>query len=253
MGTGVDLTGRRILLTGASSGIGAATCRSLIAAGASVAMLARRKERLDLLRGELGDRAFPVPGDVTDLGTLESVVADAAAALGGLDAVVSAAGRSMAGGLATGTPQLWRELIDLNLIGPLATVRYALPHFSAGGRRDVLIVGSAGAITPLPSVGVYGASKRGLRAACDSLRLELAPAGINVTMVMPGMFETEGLSLDGMIIDGDVPPDNYPYLVPGSGPAAPEVLADIITFAIGLPEGVAINELVVRPTGELNP
>ena len=253
MAAGVDLGGRRVLVTGASSGIGAATCRSLVGAGASVAMVARRKDRLDDLRAALGERAFAVPGDVTDLGAIESVVADAAQRLGGLDGVITVAGRSMAGGLATGTPQLWRELIDLNLVGPLATIRYALDHFVPDGRRDVVMVGSSGAITPMASVGVYGASKRGLRAACDTLRLELAPAGINVTMVMPGMFETEGLTIEGMIIDGDVPPNDMPLLTPGTVPAPPEPLADIIAYTIGLPEGIGINELVVRPTGQLNP
>ena len=70
---------------------------------------------------------------------------------------------------------------------------------------------------------------------------------------MPGMFETEGLTLDGLVIDGDVPQYDLPYFVPGTGPAPPEPLADTIAFMIGLPEGVAINEFVVRPTGQLNP
>ena len=68
-----------------------------------------------------------------------------------------------------------------------------------------------------------------------------------------GMFETEGLTLEGLEIDGDVPPDGYPYLVPGTGPGDPAVLGDAIAFMLGLPDGVAINELVVRPTGQLNP
>ena len=159
----------------------------------------------------------------------------------------------MAGGIATGSPQRWRELLDLNLIGPLATVRYALDHFPAQGRRDVVLIGSTGAITAMPGVGVYAASKRGLRAAFESIRLELAPAGINVSIVMPGFFETEGLTLDGIVIDGDVPPNDFPLLVPGTGPASPDSLGDIIAFMLGLPDGICINELVARPTGQLNP
>src|SRR5207248_2034619 len=84
---------------------------------------------------------------------------------------------------------------DLNLVGPLATVRYAVPHFPETGRRDVVVVGSAAAITPMPGTSIYSASKAGLRAAFESLRLELAPEGINATHVMPGMFETEGLGI----------------------------------------------------------
>ena len=252
-GVRVDLTGRKVLVTGASSGIGAATSRSIVACGGSVAMLARRKERLDALCDELGERAVGVRGDVTDLDGLETAIDEAARSLGGLDGIVAVAGKSMTGTITTGTPQRWRELLDLNLIGPLATVRFASRHFPPNGRRDIVLVGSVGAVTPVPGVAIYGASKRGLRAAFDSLRLELAPSGINVGLVMPGMFETEGLTLDGLVMDGDVPLYDLPYFVPGTGPASPEPLADTIAFMIGLPEGVAINELVVRPTGQLNP
>ena len=249
----VELTGRRVLVTGASSGIGAATARSIVACGGSVAMLARRKERLDELAAQLGERAVGVRADVTDLEQLDTAIDDAAQSLGGLDGVVAVAGKSMTGTITTGTPQRWRELIDLNLLGPLATVRYGVRHFAATGRRDVVLVGSVGSITPLPGVAVYGATKRGLHAAFESLRLELAPSGVNVGLVMPGMFETEALTLDGLVIDGEVPQYDIPYFVPGTGPTEPEPLADAIAFMLSMPEGIAINELVVRPTGQLNP
>ena len=167
--------------------------------------------------------------------------------------MVAVAGRMMAGGIATGTPERWRELTELNLIGPLATVRYATERFSQSGRRDVVILGSTGAMTPMPGAGIYAATKRGLEAAFDSLRLELAQRDINVSLVMPGMFETEGLTLEGIIIDGDVPVSDAPMFVEGAGPAPPEPLADCITFIMSLPEGVCVNELVVRPTGQLIP
>jgi NADP-dependent 3-hydroxy acid dehydrogenase YdfG len=253
MAVTVDLAGRRVLVTGASSGLGAATCRSIIACGGSVAMLARRKERLDELRDELGDRAIAVQADVTDLAELEGAVDEAARVLGGLDGVVAVAGRAMAGAIASGTPQRWRELLDLNLVGPLATVRYALAHFGSSGRRDIVFIGSVGAITPLPGTGIYGATKRGLRAAFDSLRLELAETGVNASFVMPGMFETEGFTLEGIVLDGDIPATEYPLFAAGTGPAAPAALADSVAFMLSLPEGVCINELVVRPTGQYNP
>jgi NADP-dependent 3-hydroxy acid dehydrogenase YdfG len=253
MAVSVDLAGRRVLVTGASSGIGAATCRSIIACGGSVAMLARRKQRLDELARELGERATAVPCDVTDLEALEAAVGEAARNLGGLDGVVAVAGRSMMGTIATGAPQRWRELMDINLIAPLATVRYALGHFPAAGRRDVVIVGSTGAVTPMPGVGIYGASKRGLQAAFDALRLELAPSGVGVSLVMPGMFETEALTMQGVIFDGEVPAPDMPMFAPEGAPQPPAALADAIAFMIGLPDGVCINELVARPTRQLHP
>jgi NADP-dependent 3-hydroxy acid dehydrogenase YdfG len=249
-----DLSGRRVLVTGASSGIGAATCHALIARGASVAMLARRRERLEQMVTVLGDHAIPIACDITDFEALELSVQDAADRLGGLDAVVAVAGRMMAGGITSGTPARWRELIDVNLVGPLATVRHAVHRFPQGaGRRDVVIVGSTGALTPMPGVGIYAASKRGLEAAFDSLRLELAHSGINVSLVMPGMFDTEGLTIEGVIVDGDVPVSDAPMFADGSGPAQPEAVADCISFIISLPDGVCVNELVVRPTGQLVP
>lgn len=253
MGVDGSLAGRRILVTGASSGIGAATCHALVARGASIAMMARRKERLEEQVEALGTAATVVQADVTDLDQLQGKVDEAARSLGGLDGVVAVAGQMMTGAIASGTPELWRELVELNLIAPLATVRYALPHFSDAGRRDVVLVGSTGAMTPMPGVGIYGASKRGLEAAFDSLRLELAPMGVNVSMVRPGMFDTEGLTLEGIIIDGEVPPSDIPYFVDGGMPATPEPLADCITYIMGLPDGICVHELVIRPTGQLNP
>lgn len=248
-----DLAGRRILLTGASSGIGAATTRALAAAGASVAMLARRKDRLDALRAELGAGVVGIAVDVTDPAALEAAVSTAATELGGLDGVVAVAGRMMAGGMVSGDPQIWRELVELNLVAPLATARHAYPHFASDGRRDIVIVGSAAAKMVVPSSGIYAASKLGLVAACEGLRLELAAEGINVGLVMPGMFETEGLTLEGIVLDGDIPPNDFPLLAPGAVPGPPEVVADTIAFMLSLPEGAAINEIVVRPTGQFTP
>ncbi len=253
MSLSADLGARRVLVTGASSGIGAATSRSIVAAGGTVAMMARRQDRLDDLSAELGERAVPVPCDVTDLAALRVAVGTAAQALGGLDGVVAVAGKSMVGTLTTGSPERWQELINLNLLGPLATVHHAVGHFPAEGRRDVVMVASTGAITPMTGVGIYAASKRGLRAAFDALRLELAPADINVSCVMPGMFDTEGLTLEGMIFDGEMPPSDIPWFAGDGGPGSAADVADAIAFMLSRPEGFAINELVVRPTRQLYP
>jgi 3-oxoacyl-[acyl-carrier protein] reductase len=253
MSLNCDLGGRRVLVTGASSGIGAATCRSIVACGGSVAMLARRQERLEELGAELGERAVPVPCDVTDLGALPVAVEAAARALDGFDGVVAVAGKSMVGTIMTGTPERWQELMNLNLLGPLATVHYVVEHFAVEGRRDVVIVDSTAAITPMAGVGIYAATKRGLRAAFDALRLELASDGINVSCVMPGMFDTEGLTLEGVTFDGDIPPSDIPWFAGDAVPASAADLADSIAFMLSRPEGFCINEIVVRPTRQLYP
>jgi len=248
----VQITGRRVLVTGASSGIGEATCRAIVESGGSVAMLARRKDRLHGLAEELGERAAAVPADVTDLDVLEQGVAAAAAALGGLDAVVAVAGQNLQGSIETGTPQRWRELLEVNLVGPLATVRYSLGHFPESGRRDVVLIGSSGGLTPMPGLGIYSASKRGLQAAFDSMRLELAHAGINVSHVIPGMFMTEGL-VEKVPVDGERPETDAAVFASGGRPADASTLAHTIVFLMSLPDGVCINELVMRPTGQLRP
>jgi NADP-dependent 3-hydroxy acid dehydrogenase YdfG len=248
----VDLSGRRVLVTGASSGIGADVSRSVVAAGGAVAMLARRKERLAELSDELGERSVGIQCDVTDLDRLDGAVDEAARALGGLDAIVAVAGRGMVGTILSGSPERWRDLMELNLLGPLAAVQAAVARFQDSGRRDVILVGSTGALTPMPGTGIYAATKRGLRAAFDTLRLELAQSGVGVSYVMPGMFDTEGLMAPD-VVDGEVPPFDAPMFVEGSGPASSAVLGDVITLMLALPPGVCINELVIRPTGQLSP
>jgi NADP-dependent 3-hydroxy acid dehydrogenase YdfG len=247
-----DLSGRRIVVTGASSGVGAATCRAIVHGGGSVAMLARRRDRLDRLAEELGVRAQPVRADVTDLVLLESAVRESAVALGGLDGVVAVAGRNITGTITSGTPEVWRQLLDVNLIGPLATVRYAVDHFTNAGRRDVVLIGSTGGVEALPGLGIYGASKRGLRAAFESMRLELAPHGISVTLVTPGLFATEGTRGDLIVRDGTTPSMDVPVFSPGAGPPPPDALAQAIAYSMSLPDGVSISEMVVRPTGQLH-
>ena len=187
------------------------------------------------------------------LAALEAAVNDSAGQLGGLDGLVAVAGRSMVGTLTSGTPERWRAIFDLNLLAPLATARFAVERFADEGRRDVVLIGSCAGLLSMPGTGIYSASKRGLQAAFETMRLELAPLGINTSFVMPGMFETEGLTLEGVEFDGDIPANDFPILVPDVVPADPAILADIVTFMISLPDGVCINELVTRPTGQYNP
>jgi NADP-dependent 3-hydroxy acid dehydrogenase YdfG len=252
MSTVANLAGRRVLVTGASSGLGAEACRSLVACGASVAMLARRKHRLIELEAELGERAKGFACDVTIDADLKSTVAAAAEQLGGLDAMVAVAGRGSAGTLMTGEPDGWRELLELNLLALLATARFTYDHFGKSGRRDLLFVGSAGGINAMPGVGIYSTGRRGLRAAVETLRLELAGEGINVGMIVPGMFDTEGLVAASQVNGNvDFPRDVMKGFADGGWhPGPPGAVADAISFMLGQPEGVAINELVIRPTSQ---
>ena len=139
------------------------------------------------------------------------------------------------------------------MLGPLAAVQATVARFVPSDRRDVILVGSTGALTPMAGTGIYAATKRGLRAMFDALRdwFPAAPAGINVSYVMPGMFDTEGLMAPD-VVDGEVPPFDAPMFAEGSGPAQSAVLGDVIAM-IHAATGVCINELVIRPTGQFVP
>lgn len=242
-------SGRRAVVTGASSGIGAAIARAIASAGGRVALIARRADRLDELASEIGGGALALPCDVTDHEELAAVVAKAAAAFGGLDSVVANAGYGLVGHIASGDPTEWKRLLDVNLFGVLATVRAALPHFADDGARDVVLVGSTAAVTPHEIAGVYSAAKRGVAAIADSLRLELAPRGIRVCLIEPGDVASE-------LRERAVRQEGRPATKAITGthePMAATDLADVVSFILSRPSDVALHHVVVRPTRELTP
>ncbi|MFP5021824.1 SDR family oxidoreductase [Pseudonocardia phyllosphaerae] len=190
---GPPLTGRRILVTGASSGIGAATARALAGAGAGVALVARRADELEALAGELPG-AVAVPADLTDDAAARAAVERAALELGGLDALVNAAGvfhgGPVAGDGATG-PDQWRSMFALNVVALLVVTQAAAPYLAEGTAPVVVNVSSmSGRRVPTAEGAVYAATKHAVHAASDGLRLELAPRGVRVSTVAPGFVRT---------------------------------------------------------------
>jgi NADP-dependent 3-hydroxy acid dehydrogenase YdfG len=184
-----ELTGRRILVTGASSGIGAATGRALAAAGAQVALLARRHEPLAHLAHEIGGVA--VPADVTDVLACRTAIDGAAEQLGGLDGVVNAAGVVFPGSVADADPDGWRAMVEVNLLGVLHVTQACIPHLRASGRGDVVNVSSmSGRRVASAETGVYAATKAGLHALSEGLRRELTPDRIRVGVIAPGFVAT---------------------------------------------------------------
>jgi NADP-dependent 3-hydroxy acid dehydrogenase YdfG len=184
-----DLTGRRVLVTGASSGIGEATARAVVAAGGRVALVARRSEVVEALADELGGVA--APADVTDLAALTAAVDRAADHLGGLDGVVTAAGLVRPGAVLDADPADWRTMLEVNVLGTLHTVRAVAPHLVAAGRGDVVTLSSmTGRRLASTEMGVYAATKAGVHALSEGLRRELAEHRVRVTVVAPGLVDT---------------------------------------------------------------
>lgn len=184
-----ELGGRRVLVTGASSGIGEATARACARAGAVVACLARRTERIEALAEEIGGMA--VTADVADEGRARAGVEEAAERLGGLDAVVNNAGVMRLGGVAEGRAEDWRVMLDVNVFGLLVVTQAALAHLRAAGGGDVVNMSSmSGRRVPNAAAGVYAATKHAVHALSEGLRRELHPQGIRVTVVAPGIVQT---------------------------------------------------------------
>lgn len=184
------LEGRRVLVTGASAGIGQATARAVVAAGGRVALLARREERIAALARELDGVA--VPGDVVDPRAAKEAVATAAQQLGGLDGLVNAAGVLRPGLVEEADPDDWSLTFDVNVRGLLHATQAAIPHLRAAGHGDVVNLSSmSGRRLGSAPMGVYAASKAAVHMLSEGLRRELSEHGVRVTIVAPGVVRTE--------------------------------------------------------------
>lgn len=185
-----DLNGRRVLLTGAAGGIGAATARRLAANGARLALVDVDGDPLETLGADLGDAAVTYRADVTDLAALERAVTDVGSRWGGLDVVIANAGMDLIGPLADLPPAAFDRCIEVNVLGTWRTIRAALPAMR-GADGYVLVVSSGGVFLPPPFQGPYTASKAAMGALADTLRIELRESGTRVGVIYFGAIDTE--------------------------------------------------------------
>jgi NADP-dependent 3-hydroxy acid dehydrogenase YdfG len=234
----VSATGRTALVTGASSGIGAATVRSLAAAGFEVVAAARRLERVEQVAKEVGGRALRL--DVTD----PASVAEVAEAVPELSVLVNNAGGAL--GLepvAEADEEHWREMYESNVMGVMRMTKALLPALERSGDGHVVVVGSVAGVEVYPGGGGYTAAKHAANAVVRTLRLELLGKPIRVTEVAPGMVETE-FSL--VRFGGDQAKADKVY--EGTTPLTGEDVADAIAYAVTRPPHVDIDYLSIKPT-----
>ena len=184
-----DLAGRRVLITGAARGIGAATAKRLHARGAKVVLAGIEPERLARTAAECGD-ALAVVCDVRDREQVEGAVEAASEKLRGLDVVVANAGVAAQLPLVGGDPEVFERTIEVNLLGVYYTLRAAGPHIAHPGGYALAISSLAAALHP-PLLGAYCASKAGVEALADSLRIELAPSGARVGVAYFAELDTD--------------------------------------------------------------
>jgi NAD(P)-dependent dehydrogenase (short-subunit alcohol dehydrogenase family) len=183
------LTGKVAVVTGASSGIGAATVLELASRGASVVAAARSVEKLkDLARRGAASGVRVVETDVADRGSVEAMVGLVVAEFGRIDVLVNNAGLGLSGRIAELRPEDLRYVFEVNTIGPLNCVQAALPRMGSGGR--IINVSSVVGKRAIPKVGGYCSTKFALNALSDSLRVEVAGRGVSVTSVYPGTTRT---------------------------------------------------------------
>lgn len=220
---------RAIFITGASSGIGAATARLAVARGWHVGLFARSKEKLNALASELGDQAVALPGDVTDLDKLTAAMATFVAKTGGLDAVFANAGMGLsAAGTDAGDPDEWKQLIQVNILGVLWTVMAAMPHLKKRAGH-LLLTGSAAGRSHI-SGSVYGASKWFVHGYGGNLSEEMKSFGGRCTVIAPGMVDTAFFD--------EPKPDKL----------HPEDIARAVLFALDADPRCAVNEVFLMPT-----
>ena len=187
--SGERLAGRRLLVTGASSGVGEATARVAAKAGARVAVLARSEDKLRALADEIGGVA--VPADVIDPDAARDAVASAADGLGGLDGLINAAGVARPGPIATTSPSDWQLTFDVNVRGLLHVTQAALPQLTSASLADVVNVSSmSGRRVGSPEMAVYAASKAAVHAISEGLRREVGDEGVRVSVIAPGFIRT---------------------------------------------------------------
>ena len=246
------LSGTVALVTGASSGIGEATARELAWQGATVALAARRIDRLDALAEDIlqrGGTALPVEADVTDQEQVQALVEHTVDSLGRLDIVINNAGLMLLGPIEDAPTEEWDRMIDLNLKGLLYVAHAALPHLLEAAEQeprhvaDIVNVSSVAGRVARRNSGVYNLTKHGVGAFSESLRQEVTGRHVRVSLVEPGAVATE------------LPDHNRPEIqelllkrIGDIERMESQDIADAIAYIVGRPRRVAVNELLIRPT-----
>jgi len=223
---------RVLVITGASSGIGAATARAAAADGFSLVLAARSTDKLEALVAELGDdRAIAIGTDVTLWEDNERLISSAVDRFGRIDAVFANAGFGATRGWLKETPQHWREMVLTNVLGAAYTLRAAIPHVTET-KGHLLLTGSVAGRRALPG-SLYSCTKWAVTAMGEAVRADLNETGVRVTVVEPGMVDT-------------------PFFDNGAGPGAlkPEDVARAVMYAISQPPHVDVNEILIRPTAQ---
>jgi len=242
-----SIAGKVVVITGASSGIGEATAKRLAAAGASVSLGARRKDRLERLAGEIreaGGKAHVAVTDVVRRADVEALVRGAREAFGRVDVLVNNAGLMPLSPFERLKVDDWDRMIDVNVKGVLYGIAAALPIMKEQRSGHIINVSSVAGHKVRPGNSVYAATKHAVRVISEGLRMEVKPYGIRSTIISPGAVATE---LADSVTEPDLQERTralYAMAIPA------DVIARAIAYVIAEPSEVDVNEILVRPTAQ---
>ncbi len=239
------LAGKTVLVTGASSGIGEATALALSAAGANLAVGARRADRLATLADKAPGEVLPLNLDVTDQQSVQAAVAATVEHFGGLDVLVNNAGVMLSGPIAGADTTEWTRMVETNLLGSMYAVHAALPHLLKS-KGTVLQVSSTSGRIASAGGAVYAATKFGVNAFSEALRQEVTAQGVRVVIVEPGFVSTE---LADHISDPATRAAAQ-QMAASMRTLQPDDIANAVVYALTQPEHVAVNEILIRPTDQ---
>ncbi|MBP5976754.1 SDR family NAD(P)-dependent oxidoreductase [Brasilonema sp. CT11] len=245
------LEGKVAIITGASSGIGEATAIALATEGAKVVIAARRAERLNAVAERIeasGGKALPIVTDVTDETQVNDLVRQVIAQLGKVDIVVNNAGIALLGTIDGADTSEWRRSFDLNVLGLLYVIHAALPHLKAQKSGHIVNISSVAGRTVRAGVGIYNATKWGVNALSEALRQEVHKENIRVTIIEPGLVDTE---INTHITD-KAAKQRSEERRQSITPLQSEDIAAAIVYAVTQPAHVNVNEILIRPTGQDN-
>jgi NADP-dependent 3-hydroxy acid dehydrogenase YdfG len=237
------MSGRVCVVTGASSGIGAATARAFAAGGARVALLARRRDRVQALADELGEAALPLEADVRELDALRAAADEIHGRFGRVDCLVNNAGVMLNSPFRAGLVDEWRTMLETNLLGVLQVTHVFVDDLCDGG-GDVVNISSVAGRKARPVSGVYAATKHGVTGWSDALRQELQEHDVRVICVEPGAAGTE---LADHITHEQTRQETQQLYAGAYEILTADDLASLIVYAVSAPERVAVNEVLVRP------